>query len=95
MPLTEAAKKELERLGAENVARRLNYAGAGSGSVVPGIVAPDPLRRDVEDWVNDRLAERDRREAKDKADILWWAKAATWVGAGGIVVAIIIAALGH
>jgi hypothetical protein len=47
-------------------------------------------RGDVEDW----LAEQDREATKRQMDTLWWAKAAAWIGAAGILVAIVIAALG-
>ena len=56
----------LNKLGASNVRPRLQYAGAGSGSAVPGISSPDPSRIDVEEW----LAEKDRETSKLQADTL-------------------------
>jgi hypothetical protein len=47
-------------------------------------------RGDVEDW----LAEQTREAARQQADILWWAKAAAFIGLLGIIVAIVIAFLG-
>jgi hypothetical protein len=89
MPLTPSQLVILNKLGAANVRPRLQYAGAGSGSAVPGISNPDPSRIDVEEW----LAEKDREASKLQADTLWYAKAAFWgtisVGIAGIIVTII------
>jgi hypothetical protein len=71
MPLTPAQLAMLNKLGAANVRPRLQYAGAGSGSAVPGISSPDPSRIDVEEW----LAEKDREASRLQADTLWYAKA--------------------
>ena len=46
------------------------------------------------DHIEEFLAEQSRKATKQQDDILWWAKAATWVAASGILVAIAIAALG-
>ena len=51
MPLTPSQLVILNKLGAANVRPRLQYAGAGSGSAVPGISSPDPSRIDVEEWL--------------------------------------------
>jgi hypothetical protein len=92
MALSDADRAELNRLGIENVKLKLSYAGPGSGSVVPGLGPGFGMTRgDVENW----LAEQDREAAKRQVDTLWWAKAATWIGAVGILVAIAIAALGR
>jgi len=62
-----------------------------SGSVVPGLGNGMMLRADVAGWV----AEKDEEQAQLQASTLFWAKVAAWVGVAGIVVAIIIAALGR
>jgi hypothetical protein len=94
MPLTPAQIDILNKLDAPNVRQRLQYAGAGSGSIVPGISSPDPLRIDVEEW----LALKDREASKLQSDTLWYAKAAFWgtvvVGVAGIIVTIFAALLG-
>jgi hypothetical protein len=91
MALSDADRAELNRLGIENVKLKLSYAGPGAGSVVRGLGPGYGMTRgDVEDW----LAEQDREAARRQIDTLWWAKAAAWIGAAGILVAIVIAALG-
>jgi hypothetical protein len=94
MPLTPAQVDMLNKLGAPNVRRRLQYAGAGSGSLVPGLSSPDPSRIDIEEW----LAQRDREASKLQTDTLWYAKAAFWgtisVGIAGIIVTIFAALFG-
>ncbi len=91
MALSESDRAKLDRLGIENVKLKLTYAGPGPGSLVPGLgPGLDMTRGDIEEW----LAEQSRRAAKQQDDILWWAKAATWVAAVGILVAIAIAASG-
>jgi hypothetical protein len=94
MPLTPAQLAILNKLGASNVRPRLQYAGAGCGSAVPGISSPDPSRIDVEEW----LAEKDREASKLQADTLWYAKAAFWatisVGVAGIIVTMVAALFG-
>jgi hypothetical protein len=90
MTLSVADRAELDRLGIENVKLKLGHAGPGSGSVVPGLGAGFGMTRgDVEDWLGGP------RGTKQRVDTLWWAKAATWIGAVGILVAIAIAALGR
>ena len=37
MPLSPDDRAELERRGVDNIRQRLDHAGAGSGSVVPGL----------------------------------------------------------
>jgi hypothetical protein len=61
------------------------------GSVVRGLGDGMMLRRDVEDW----LYVHDKKSAKLQTDIFLWAKAGAIIGAIGIIVATIIAALGH
>jgi hypothetical protein len=95
MPISEENRAELDRLGTENVRLQLAHAGPSRGSVVPGLgKRPDQqfgmTRGDVEDW----LAEQTREAARQQADILWWAKAAAFIGLLGIIVAIVIAFLG-
>jgi len=48
-------------------------------------------RGDVEEW----LAEKSQEDSKLKHDILWWAKAATWVGVTSILVMIALTALSY
>jgi hypothetical protein len=68
----------------ENVKLKLGVAGTGTGAAVPGLGQKLAMTRgDVEDW----LAEQDREAAKRQIDTLWWAKAATWIGVAGILVA--------
>ena len=60
----------------------------GPQSAVPGLgPGLDMTRGDIEEW----LAEQSHRASKQQDDILWWAKAATWVAGVGIIVAIAIA----
>ena len=60
MALTSDQVRELERLGVDNVRERLRYAGAGAGSIVPGLGDGKMLRGDVEVW----LAEQDKAARK-------------------------------
>jgi hypothetical protein len=90
MALSENDRAKLDRLGIENVKLKLGYAGPGPQSAVPGLgPGLDMTRGDIEEW----LAEQSRKASKQQDDILWWAKAATWVAVGGIVVATVIAGL--
>jgi len=90
MALSENDRAKLDRLGIENVKLKLAYAGPGPQSAVPGLgPGLDMTRGDIEEW----LAEQSHKASKQQDDILWWAKAATWVAVGGIVVAIAIAGL--
>jgi hypothetical protein len=91
MALTAEQRAELERLTVSYVRQQLPYAGASPGSVVPGLGNGMMLRADVAGWV----AEKDQEQAQLQVSTLFWAKVAAWVGVAGIVVAIIIAALGH
>lgn len=92
MPLSPTDRVELDRLTVENVRLKLAYAGPGPGSVVPGLGPGFGMTRgDVEDW----LAEQSRAATTLQSKILWWAKAAAWVGAVGILVGIAIAVLPH
>jgi hypothetical protein len=96
MALSPSERAELDRLGVANVQLRLAYSGPGAGAMVPALGRGYGMDRgDVEDW----LAERTRETEKMQSDTLWWAKAAAWIGAigsaVGVVVAIIIAALGR
>jgi hypothetical protein len=91
MALSETDRTELNRLDVENVKLKLGHAGPGPGSVVPGLGPGFGMTRsDVEDW----LAERSKEAAQQQSDILWWAKAAAYISAAGIVIAVIIALLG-
>jgi hypothetical protein len=92
MPLCPDDRAELERRGIGNVRQRLDHAGPGSGSVVPGL-GPNfgMTRSDVEDW----LSEKDRAAANLQTNILWWAKAAAWISGASILVAVVIAALSY
>jgi hypothetical protein len=95
MPLTHAQRQELERLTVGHVRLLLAYAGAGPEAVVPGLGDGTMLRSDVAQWVNEK--DRDSRQAQRqlRAITLDWAKVGTWTGAAGIIVAIIIAAIGR
>jgi|HubBroStandDraft_4_1064222.scaffolds.fasta_scaffold146036_2 hypothetical protein len=89
MPLSESDRAELERLGVDNVRQRL-VPGSGGGSVVPGLGPGFGMTRgDVEEW----LAEKSQEATKLQRDILWWAKAATWIGVTNILVMIALTAL--
>jgi hypothetical protein len=91
MALSENDRAKLDRLGIENVKLKLAYAGPGPQSAVPGLgPGLDMTRGDIEEW----LAEQTQKTTKQQDNILWWAKAATWVAVSGIVVAIVIAGLG-
>jgi hypothetical protein len=100
MPLSESDRAELERLGVDNVRQRL-VPGSGGGSVVPssggGSVVPGlgpgfgMTRGDVEEW----LAEKSQEAAKLQLKILWWARAAFWVGVTSILVTLAITALSY
>ena len=48
-------------------------------------------RSAVEDW----LAEKSQETTKLQHDILWWAKAATWIGVTSILVMIALTALSY
>jgi hypothetical protein len=48
-------------------------------------------RGDVEEW----LVEKSQEATKLQRDILWWAKAATWVGVTIILVMIALTALSY
>jgi hypothetical protein len=90
MPLSPSDRAELDRLGVDNVRQRLDFSGPGTGAVVPGLGPGFGMTRgDVEEW----LAEKGREAAKLQLDILWWAKAAAWIGLIGILVTIAIAVL--
>jgi hypothetical protein len=91
MTLNADQRKKLDLMRVSAVRLKLQYAGPGEGSVVPGLLDGMVLRGDVEGW----LAEQDDRADQLQANTLWWAKAATVVGVIfgllGIVVAIAIA----
>jgi hypothetical protein len=91
MPLSESDRAELERLGVDNVRQRL-VPGSGGGSVVPGLGPGFGMTRgDVEEW----LAEKSQEAAKLQLKILWWARAAFWVGVTSILVTLAITALSY
>jgi len=90
MALSEKDRAKLDQLGIENVKLKLAYAGPGPQSAVPGLgPGLDMTRGHIEEW----LAEQSHKAIKQQDDILWWARAATWVAVGGIVIAIVIAGL--
>ena len=92
MPLSQSDRAELDRLGADNVRHRLSYAGPSKDAVItslgPGFCM---TRGDVEEW----LAEKSQEDSKLQHDILWWAKAATWIGVRSILVMIALTALSY
>jgi hypothetical protein len=74
MPLSDADRAELDRLGADNVRLKLPFANPGDDMPVPGLgPGPGMRRKEVEDW----LAEQTKAPAKLQLDTLRWAKAAT------------------
>ena len=86
MALSENDRAKLDQLGIENVKLKLTYGEPGLQCAVPGLgPGLDVTRGDIEEW----LSEQSRKAAKQQDDILWWAKAATWVAAIGFVVAAI------
>ena len=91
MALSFDQVRELERLGVDNVRERLRYAGAGSGSVVPGLGDGKMLRSDVEVWLAEKDEAARKRAEKLQEDTLWWAKAAAWLSGIGIIVGTIVA----
>jgi hypothetical protein len=93
MALTPDQIRELERLTADIVRHRLPHAGPSPRSAVPGLGDGKMTRGDVEDWLarQDR-ALRDHAESL-QLDILWWAKAAAWIGVVGIAVGAAISLL--
>jgi hypothetical protein len=79
MPLTDEQWEELERRGPGNVCRMVfggQAVGPEPGDLVPLGLAPNPRRRDVEEW----LAEKDRAQArlttKRHRQLLFWARTA-------------------
>jgi hypothetical protein len=92
MPLSQSDRAELDRLGADNVRHRLSYSGPGRDAVI-GSFGPgfSMTRGDVEEW----LVEKSQEATKLQRDILWWAKAATWVGVTIILVMIALTALSY
>jgi len=92
MPLSPSDRAELGRLGADNVRHRLSYAGPSRDAVITSLGPGFGMTRgDVEEW----LAEKSQEDSKLKHDILWWAKAATWVGVTSILVMIALTALSY
>jgi hypothetical protein len=91
MPLSESVRADLDRLGVDNVRHRL-VPGSGGGSLVPGLGPGVGITRsDVEEW----LAEKSQEATKLQLNILWWAKAAFWVGVTSILVTLAITALSY
>jgi hypothetical protein len=89
MPLSPSELAELDRLGADNVRHRLSYAGPSKGAVISGFGSAFAMTRgDVEEW----LAEKNQEVTKLQLNILWWARAATWVGLTSILVTVAITA---
>jgi hypothetical protein len=92
MPLSSSDRAELDRLGVDNVRHRLAFSNSGGGAVVPGLGPGFGMTRsDVEEW----LAEKSREATKLQLNILWWAKAAFWVGVTSILVMLAITALSY
>jgi hypothetical protein len=92
MPLSQSDRAELERLGVDNVRQRLDFSGPNSGAVIPGLGPGFGMTRsDVEEW----LAEKSREATKLQLNILWWAKAAFWVGVTSILVTLTLTALSY
>ena len=92
MPLSESDRAELERLGVDNVRQRLAHSGPDGGAMVPDLGPGLGMTRSaVEDW----LAEKSQETTKLQHDILWWAKAATWIGVTSILVMIALTALSY
>jgi hypothetical protein len=88
MPLSQSDRAELDRLGVDNVRQRL-VPGSGGSAVVPGLgPGVGMTRSDVEEW----LAEKSQEATKLQLNILWWARAAFWVGVASILVTLAIAA---
>jgi hypothetical protein len=91
MPLSSSNRAELDRLGVDNV-RQWLVPGSGGGSVVLGLGPGFGMTRsDVEEW----LAEKSQEATKLQLNILWWAKAAFWVGVTSILVTLAITALSY
>ena len=93
MALTSDQVRELERLGVDNVRERLRYAGAGAGSIVPGLGDGKMLRGDVEVGLAEQDKAARKRAEKLQEDTLWWAKAAAWLSGVGIIVGAIVSFL--
>jgi hypothetical protein len=91
--LTSDQVRELERRGVDNVRERLRYAGAGAGSIVPGLGDGKMLRGDVEVWLAEQDKAARKRAEKLQEDTLWWAKAAAWLSGVGIIVGAIVSFL--
>jgi hypothetical protein len=88
MSLPAADRTELDRFGVENVRLKLPFANPGSDTPVPGLGARFGMKRgDVEEW----LAEQTREAARLQLRILWWAKAAAWIGIAGIIIGVLVA----
>jgi hypothetical protein len=89
MALSPNDRAELDRLGADNVRHRLSYAGPSKSAVI-SVLGPGfgMTRGDVEEW----LTEKSQEITKLQLNILWWAKAATWVGLTSILVMVAITA---
>jgi hypothetical protein len=91
MPLSESDRAELERLGVDTVRQRLVFSGHGD-AVVPGLGPGLGMTRSaVEDW----LAEKSQEATRLQLKILWWARAAFWVGVTSILVTLAITALSY
>jgi hypothetical protein len=87
MPLSPSDRDLLESLGVDNVRQRLDHASPTPGSVVPLLgLGFGMVRSDVEEW----LAEKGRHNAKLPSNILWWAKAAIWVGVVALAIATVV-----
>ena len=106
MALTEKQRADLEALGVANVQMKLGWFGPGRDTTI-GFVTGGTTRGDVEDWLAETMAERDRLQAEHQAETLRlaklaaeqqvvavrWAKIAGWAAGLGILVSIVIAVL--
>jgi hypothetical protein len=82
----DAWRAELERRGLENVKLKLMAAGVGRGALVRGFESPFEIPRDfVEDWV----ADEERKAAKERRWTLFWAIVGGVAGIIGVLVAVL------
>jgi hypothetical protein len=76
-------KPELDSMGMAAVQKKLDHAGAGHGSIVPGFKCGNIERGFVEDWI----AAKEREATNLQAATLLWAKIAAVIG---VVVTIVV-----
>lgn len=90
MPLTPELRAKLDRLGLTEVLLHYERADPHNYRSTLTTLEGAPARGDVGEWI----AEKEREATHIVAQTLFWAKAAALIGVFGVVVAIIIAALG-